>query len=250
MWVRLTEQGDETIPADFGEAMPYKAERVVYDKDNRDWRVSDPELTFDPDTAASGVNIQLYVYETSGTIGLKDMVVWIRLQAFKEGTGAMFWAFSVNGYSQFAKIVSYSSGKYQAQQLDELLAPTGKSYDIDYPGLIPLNGKTDVKADTIVQVLKKKDQFYFLDQQEQEDLIAQITGNGSSPGEYTGYLLDGDMVQIPNTVFGTDLPYLQEVLGREHIPAGERVHVSKILDGLAVEQYFFRWQDPQMVMGS
>lgn len=256
-WVRLTAEGDESIvTSDFGQPFPYKAERIVYNETTRTIEATDPVYTFDPDQPNSSTNLDAYVYELSGTIGLVGQVHFIDLQAFKLGDGELYWAFSVNGDVQFANITSNTSGgssTYNAEQLDKSLVATGKTYGANYPALQELNGNTTVPANTVVMVMKNRENFYFSFGAGENDIIARITGTGScAAGSYVADTLDSTLTAIPGQEFGVDLPCLKEVLSREHLElvdtpgsgSGEIVLVHKIGD-----EYFFRWDDPRMIMG-
>lgn len=260
IWVRLTAEGDDSIVvSDFGEPYPYKAERVVFNPTTHEWEPTDPVYTFDPDSPLSGTNLDAYVYALSGTIGLVEQVVRISLHAFKQGEGALYWGFHVNGDTQFAAIVmneSADSITYQAQQLDKTLTPTGKQYGVEFPYITELNGKTDVEAGKIVMVMKNRENFYFADSAGGSDVgLARITGIGScDPGSYEAENLDKDLVAIPNETFGVDVgwPCLKEVMSREKL---ELVDTPGSTNGEIVmwvkkeDEYYFRWDDPRCIMG-
>lgn len=196
-YVRLTELAD-LLPAGlaaaglpepfpFGELVPYKATAVMWNNKispPADYGWVDIDPIFDPSAGPGPGIVQEYVYAANGTIGLEDTVQFIERKVRVEngviaqpgdipaGVGTPFWFFSVNGESQLAKITSQvmtegeepeATGTYLAEEVDFELIVTGKKYgeDFEFPVLRELNLAKDVKAATIVVVLKKKGKFYF-----------------------------------------------------------------------------------------
>lgn len=257
IWVELTELGDTTTNGgDFSMPCPYKAKAVQQDKDNAQWNDSAPAKVFDPDAdPADYKNIPLYVYAMNGGTHLVGTRQYIKRYAWENDTFTdskpVYWGFEDQPDYEIAEIIDEVSpglGEYTAYQLDADLTQTGNQYGIEFPNLQALGNTTAEPGDKVI-VFKKGGNFYFFQTPSGEEIVAELTGPGSTAGTYAGNWLDGDLNPIAGRVFGTDLPFLIEASGREHL-GNERVLVHRSKDSSGDYQYIFRWDDPQMIIGS